>query len=382
MSPSFFPTDGTGGAGFDTNGETLFIPPIMMERYLEAAQQILDRAIVTPDLLKVFSAAEMLPGKTPGTELSALTSIYLGWRLRCPRRVANADAKPKLLLKVDGGAGVALVAGRPKGRRRRRRGPRTPTYNVRVRLARGLRMLTIVSETSPTPVASLTIQQKASETTPERLALHYRLLGTEPGNEPLQPRKAAEQILRTFLRKAYRRPVETADVTPLLTLYDRAAERGDPFEERMKLAFKAVLVGPDFLFKMEHRNDKPGIYPIGQYELATRLSYFLWSTMPDDELTVLAAQGKLQDPGVLTAQVDRMLDDPKASTFASTFIGQWLGTQDLGGRAAPMLTELQAFYTPPVAADLRAEPILLFERILGENRSLLELLDGRLHVHD
>ena len=167
-----------------------------------------------------------------------------------------------------------------------------------------------------------------------------------------------------------------------MTLYDRAAERGDPFEERMKLALKAVLVRPDFLFKMEHRSDKPGIYPLGQYELASRLSYFLWSTMPDEELNSLAAQGHLQDPKVLAAQVDRMLDDPKSRTFTSTFIGQWLGTQDLGGRVAPMLTELQAYYTPPVAADLRAEPILLFERILGENRSLLELLNRRLHLHD
>ena len=77
---------------------------------------------------------------------------------------------------------------------------------------------------------------------------------------------------------------------------------------------------------------------------------------------------------MLTAQMERMLDDPRSRTFTSTFIGQWLGTQEMGGSVAPMLTELQAFYTPPVAADLRAEPILLFERILGENRSLLELL--------
>ena len=142
----------------------------------------------------------------------------------------------------------------------------------------------------------------------------------------------------------------------------------------MKLALKAVLVEPDFLFKLEKRNEKPGIYPMGQFEMASRLSYFLWSTMPDEELNTLAAQGRLQDPKVLTAQVDRMLDDPKSRAFTSTFIGQWLGTQDLGGRVAPMLTEIQEFYNPPVAADLRAEPILIFERILGENRSLLDLV--------
>jgi cytochrome c553 len=385
-----FPGDGTGGAGFDTNGETLFVPPLMMERYLQAAQQIVDRAIVTPDLFKTYPAAQMLPAApatpavrdlAPGAELSVLTSIYLDGPYDIRVTAGSADIKGKLALKVDGGTAVPLVAQAPRGfgggggqGKAGRGGARIPSYNVQVRLARGLRMLTIVSDGAAVPVASLAIQQKPSEPPPEKLALHYRLLGTEPGNEPLQPRKAAEQILRTFLKKAYRRPVEMNELAPLLTLYDRAAERGDPFEERMKLVLKAVLAGPDFLFKMEHRNEKPGIYPLDQYELASRLSYFLWSTMPDDELVNLAAQGKLQDPKVLAGQVDRMLDDPKSHVFTSTFIGQWLGTQELGGRAAPMLTELQAFYTPPVAADLRDEPILLFERIVGENRSLLELL--------
>ncbi|MBC8167996.1 MAG: DUF1588 domain-containing protein [Bryobacteraceae bacterium] len=96
--------------------------------------------------------------------------------------------------------------------------------------------------------------------------------------------------------------------------------------------------------------------------------------MPDDELSALADRGVLQDPKTLTAQVDRMLEDPRARTFTSTFVGQWLGTQDLGGRVFPMLTELQAFYNPAVASDLRAEPVLLFEHILSENGSLMDLL--------
>jgi len=233
-----------------------------------------------------------------------------------------------------------------------------------------------VANGSAVPVVSLAVQQKASVPSPERLASHYRLMTMEPGTEPLQPRKAAEQILRTLVRRASRRPVEASEVAPFMTLYDRAAGRNDPFEERIKLALTAVLVSPDFLFKMEHRGEKPGIYPVGQYELASRISYFLWSTMPDDELLTLAAEGQLQDPKVLATQADRMLDDPRSQTFSKTFIGQWLGTQDLGGRVAPMLTELNAYYTPPVAADLRAEPVLMFERILGENRSLLELIDG------
>ncbi|MBX5493783.1 MAG: DUF1592 domain-containing protein [Bryobacteraceae bacterium] len=121
---------------------------------------------------------------------------------------------------------------------------------------------------------------------------------------------------------------------------------------------------------------KPGIQPLSSHEIASRLSYFLWSSMPDDELFRLADAGRLQDAGVLSAQVDRMLDDPRSRVFASTFIGQWLGTQDVGGRVAPTVAEVQHFYTPEVAADLREEPVVLFHHILGENRSLLDLIDG------
>ncbi len=366
-----FPNDGTGGSGFDTNGETLYVPPLLTERYLEAAQQILDRAIITPDLLRVHNASGPL---LPTKEFAVLQAIYLDTDYDI-RVAVSGELTGKLSLSVDDAAAVPLVATQARGRGGR--GPGLPSYNVRLRLARGLRKLAIIYEGATTgPVTNLTIQQKPTTPGPDKLAQHYRILGAEPGGDILQPRKAAEQVLRTFLRKAYRRPVEVADLTPFLTLYDRAAERGDPYEERLKLALRAVLISPDFLFKMEHRNERPGIYPVGQFELASRLSYFLWSTSPDDELTTLAAQGRLQDPKVLAAQVERMLDDPKSRTFTGTFIGQWLGTQDLGGRVAPMLTELNTFYTPPVAADLRAEPILIFERILGENRSLLELLSA------
>jgi hypothetical protein len=96
--------------------------------------------------------------------------------------------------------------------------------------------------------------------------------------------------------------------------------------------------------------------------------------MPDDELLRLAEQGRLQDPKVLAAQVERMLDSPRSRAFSTSFVGQWLGTQEVGGRVVPLLTELQHYYTPEVAAELREEPVLLFHYILGENRSLLELL--------
>jgi hypothetical protein len=243
-----------------------------------------------------------------------------------------------------------------------------------VRLARGSHKIEVRNGDIPVEMYNLAVDQRVTEPSAEKRIVHFRLFGTEPGEAPSQPRKAAERLLVQFTRKAYRRPVEPETIARLMTMYDRATERGDPYEERVKLALKTVLVSPQFLFQIEAGTDKNAIVPLGQYELATRLSYFLWSTMPDEELFRLAEAGKLQDPAVLTAQVDRMLDDPKSRTFANSFIGQWLGTKDIGGRVAPNLTEVQHYYTPEVGADLREQPILLFHHLLAENRSLLDLL--------
>ena len=184
------------------------------------------------------------------------------------------------------------------------------------------------------------------------------------------------------MAKAFRRPVEPGEEIQYLALYDRSAERGDPFEAAVNLALKAVLVSPDFLYRIETAPRTAGLRPISSHELATRLSYFLWGSMPDSELRHLADAGRLQDDAVLAAQADRLLDHPRSRFFARTFIGQWLGTKDVGGRVAPTLNEFQHFYTPKVAADMREEPVLLFRRMLSEDRSLLEFVQCRLHLPD
>jgi cytochrome c553 len=366
---TLFPADGTGGAGFDTNGETLFIPPVLMERYLEAAQQILDRAIITPSLARIFVPdAHEIP---KAGDYTANLTVYQDADYTVALHLAKMDPEQKLTLKSDGVAVGPLRINKPSAANF---GGLPLVGRQQVHFTRGEHVLTFTATDAPVGVVRINIDQKPEIASAEKRALHYRLLGTEPGEEPLQARKAAREILTSFLPRAFRRPVEAAEIDRFMLLYDRAAERGDPYAERMKLALRAVLVWPDFLFRIEQRNPAPGIHPLGQYELANRLSYFLWSTAPDDQLTRLAAQNRLQDPAVLSAQVDRMLDSPRSRTFSDTFVGQWLGTQDLGGRAAPLLTELQTYYTPDVAADLRTEPILLFDHIVGENRSLLELL--------
>ena len=382
-----FPADGTGGAGFDTNGETLYIPPLLMERYLQSAQQLLDRVIVSPPVDKTFTSAEFVPVKegasgarvfAAGDEAAVTIPAYVAGDYTVRVMPGTEEvAGIKLELKIDGAPAGDLVQEQQRGfggggGRGRGGGPRP--FVLKVKLDRGPHVIG-VRAASTASVASIAVTQEPVEASPEKRALHYRLLGLEPGDTPIQPRNAAKRVVATFLPKAWRRPVQASDINRFLALYDRSAERGDPWEEGVKLALKGVLVSPDFLFRIEDRKEKPGLYPVGQYEMATRLSYFLWSTMPDDELLRLAEQGRLQDPKVLTAQVDRMLDDSRSRVFTSSFIGQWLGTQDLGGKVMPFVNQLTPYhYTPESAADLRAEPVMLLDRLLGENRSLLELL--------
>jgi hypothetical protein len=345
---------------------------------MTAAQQILDRVIITPAVARTF-----VPGPVDAkSEYSMSVPAYIDADYTVVAAQEGTDSPAKLFLKVDGVLAGPLQGRNFNGGPVTRKSALTKSIlaknltRIQVRLTRGDHLLTIGAGDAVARITNVQIDQVPESPTPEKRALHYRLLGTEPGESPLQARKAARQVLASFLPRAFRRPVEPAEIDRFMTLFDRSAQRGDPYTESVKLALRGVLVWPDFLFRMEKRNTEPGIHPLSQYEVAARLSYFLWSTIPDDQLTRLADQGRLQDPAVLKQQVERMLDDPRSRTFVSSFVGQWLGTQDLGGRVAPLLTELQSYYTPDVAADLRAEPILLFDHIVGENRSLLDLLNA------
>src|SRR5262249_44722091 len=137
---------------------------------------------------------------------------------------------------------------------------------------------------------------------------------------------AAKSVIERFATRAFRRPVQGEEVQGLLKLYRSSRSQGETFEQATKLALTGVLVSPHFLFRIElDPTDKPGeAHALSDYELATRLSYFLWSSMPDDELFKLAAEGKLHQPTVLGAQVKRMLADPKSTELISNFAGQWL----------------------------------------------------------
>ena len=195
-------------------------------------------------------------------------------------------------------------------------------------------------------------------------------------------------IVGGFASRAWRRPVATEEVDRLVALYDLAVAEGLDPEGAIEWPLRAALVSPHFLFRVETDPDPaiPAPHPLTDHELAARLSYFLWSSMPDAPLRALADAGLLHDPAVLAEQVDRMLDDARAEAFVANFVGQWLQSRHVAD-VAP-----DAWYFPDFDDDLRAsmagETERFVQSFIDENRSLLELLtahdtfvDDRLSEH-
>jgi hypothetical protein len=209
-----------------------------------------------------------------------------------------------------------------------------------------------------------------------RREAHERVFFVRPDTQRSQ-RQAAREVMQRFLRRAYRRPVEGIEVERYLKLYDAAGGSRKGFEEAVRVMLKAALVSPNFLLRIEENRAEPGSsapYRISDFELASRLSYFLWASMPDDRLFDLAAADRLSDPEVLDAEVTRMLADPKAQALAEHFAGQWLQLRKLP--AARPSTEFFPTLTPALRDAMREETVLFFDSIRTENRSLVTLLDA------
>jgi hypothetical protein len=190
----------------------------------------------------------------------------------------------------------------------------------------------------------------------------------------------AAPILRRFTARAYRRPVTDADLKPLLALVRARLAKGYKFHEALRVALTAVLCSPDFLYlKLT-----PG--RLGDFELASRLSYFLWSTMPDQKLLELAGRGELGRAEVLRAQVERMLSDPKARAFTENFTGQWLNLRNL--KATEPDANLYPEFDALLEYSMPLETYHFFEEVVKNDRSVLEfvhsdwsMLNGRLAEH-
>jgi mono/diheme cytochrome c family protein len=186
----------------------------------------------------------------------------------------------------------------------------------------------------------------------------------------------ADKILTALAHHAYRRPVTAADVAPLMKIYDEG-RKGTDFDHGIEAALEAVLVSPSFLFMRENdpAHSKPGdVHRISDVELAQRLSFFLWSSIPDDALLAVAEQGRLHNPTVLKAQVARMLADPRAKALTENFAGQWLYLR----RLEYQKPDRRAFpdFDQRLRDAMQTETEMFFDGVVRENRSALDFLDA------
>ena len=198
----------------------------------------------------------------------------------------------------------------------------------------------------------------------------------EPPSPRSDAREAARKVARSFARSAYRRPPSDDEIEVLLKVFDLARENQLAYPAALRLLLKAVLVSPQFLFITPAQEAVPGevIVPLDDYQLASRLSYFLWATQPDAELMSLADKGKLHEPAVLRAQVKRMLADKRSRALFDGFGAQWLGVGGLKEKTFDTAKFPQM--TPALRQAMYDEARLFFESIVRENRSVVNFVDG------
>ena len=205
--------------------------------------------------------------------------------------------------------------------------------------------------------------------------LQQRLFGDAPASKD-DPRAAARKVAESLAKKAYRRPPSDAELKVLVDVFDLGRQNELPRSAALRLMLKAMLVSPQFLFitPAEEFDTEAEIVPLDDYQLASRLSYLLWATMPDDELMTLADSGKLHEPAILKGQVKRMLEDPRSRALFDGFGAQWLGIGDLDSKTfdPSKFPEM----TDQMRAAMYDEARLFFESIVRENQSIARFIDS------
>jgi hypothetical protein len=384
-----FPADDVG-YGFDNIGDVLTVSPVLMERYLAAAEAIMKRAIVVGDPPKapnrpriaIFLEPPLVPfkEKTPFRPLFD-KKAYLGATYTLTTK-GNYVAKVRVYGQQVGNEPVKFalkINDVPKKVFEVKEDKATAArwYEHKIELKKGpvkvsAHLLNEFKDAKDEKKRGLWVNQIQLEGPADtRPASHHKLMAHADG---ASKDDAAREILTRFATNAYRRPATKVEVDRLLALAAKAQKAGDRWEQGIQLAMQAALCSPKFLFRVEldDRPDSAAPHGITDHQLAARLSYFLWNTMPDDELFALAGKQKLHEN--LEAQVRRMLKDPRASTLTENFLTQWLQIRLLRN-ASPDKKQFPEFDEKLRAAMLK-ETELCFEAILREDRSILELIDS------
>ncbi|HRF01863.1 MAG TPA: DUF1592 domain-containing protein [Pirellulaceae bacterium] len=408
-----FPSDEIGH-GFDNVGETLTISPLLLERYLAAAESIVERAI-TPEPPPVprrrqaarFTepAAREIPLEGEWRVVSSTATEPIGTGpLHVPYEFEEQGEylfRTRVFKRFDGGP--VRVAVMVWGKDETDAASDEMLAQIVGDVRRPARILEIVEVTADSADDPQTIEVKVPPG-PGRERMSLGLLRTEGDvgeaqllvehfalRGPLDSRPASHLALldapedadaatksrvalERFLRRAYRRPPTDDEVARLVDLVAYQMEQGKSWEGGMQIAIQAALCSPKFLFRVEldDRPDADGTRELDPFQLASRLSYFLWSSMPDDELLALAESGEL--PSRLDEQVTRMLADPKSSALVQNFAPQWLQIQRLDAFVPD--TDRFPQFDERLRRAMMRETMMFFEAVVREDRPIGDLLDA------
>jgi hypothetical protein len=388
-------------SGFDNIADLLFVSPVVMERYIAAAQKIARLAVGdlrAPVMVNIHQLSEQLPqderveGLSFGTRGGLAVPTYLPLDAEYVVEVETAEAvteRHEIELNVDGmRVALAAIDAQPPGR-----GPRRSSEQVAFRapLTAGPHLLGITfverSEaldesitrgrmrgrgTLPA-IAMATIRGPYDATGPGETPSRNRIYVCQPSGAA-DEQSCAEQILRTLARRAYRRPVTDIDVADVMPFYEMGRAEGS-FDTGIQFALERLLVSPQFLYRVEREPVEAGAVPVSDIELASRLSFFLWSSIPDDELLDAAERGSLRDAAVLRAQVQRMLADSRSESMVTNFAAQWLFLRDVA------VKDPDIFLFPDHDVSLRAalerETELFVDSVFRGGGSVLDLLTAK-----
>jgi hypothetical protein len=390
------PPDDTG-YGFDNIGDVLTVSPLHMEKYLANARRIARLAIGT---LKPSTALERFtpPRGTANDAIDALPLNERGGILI--HRYFPFDAEYSILVRVRGNPGPGMP---PPKLDLRIDGQRVKLYDAAIDTeeanqgTRNLQLrLPVKAGAHEIGAAFLTENAKLeggggrggnNNPSTNGLFVEYVAIGGPydskgPGDTESRKRvfscrpattaqetTCARKILTSLARQAYRRPVTAADIDPLMKLFTTGRADGSAFDAGIEMALTGLLVSPDFLFRVEHSTGR-----VSDLELASRLSFFLWSSIPDEQLLRIAESAKLHDPAMLRTQTLRMLGDPKSQALLDNFAGQWLHLRNIAEWHPDPMKYPQ--FDDALRNAFERESSLFFENIVREDRSVLELIDA------
>jgi hypothetical protein len=394
--PDDFPADNVG-YGFDNIGDVLALPPMLMEKYLAAAEQVSAKVLAEIGPSR-GSTATITADRIQGGGSSRRAGA--GWWLFSNGDLSAGHEFPRpgeyvIRVHAEGdqaGAEPVKMALAIDGQRRKifdvKQEGRIEAFEYAGTFRRGRHSVAVQfindfydpKNADPAQrdrnlfVQDIEIVGPKPDPVQAATPAAQRILIARP-TRAVPTRDAVQKVLRHLATRAYRRPVSDEEMTRLMKVAETAIARKQSFEQTVAFALRAILVSPNFLFRVEldsPNQDSGTVQSLAEYELATRLSYFLWSTMPDDELFRLAREGKLR--ANLAQQVDRMLKDPKSTSLAENFATQWLGLRNL----EMMQPDPQLFpsYNAALRDAMRREAVLFFEAVVREDRGVFDLLSA------